>query len=193
MRKKKILIFVAAGVLLSILGEVALNYLGAITESQTLTLGDAIQTVRLVGADTAVKLRSAPTEIHQLHIETEDNPGCGLSARIQQESAALTINLEKSGSWLTRWWCDPDVTISMPETLNLAIDLENLVAELAGEFKNVSIESKHSVISFDGLASYFRLNGSAAIVNLDLDKAMPKDAIALNVGKLISHVSVKNP
>ncbi|MBT9386252.1 hypothetical protein KM176_20445 [Pseudooceanicola sp. CBS1P-1] len=158
------------------------------TTRQTTTLPDTIRKVRLAGDGTALALSTGSGRA--LDVSAEDSFGCQLTASLRQEGDTLEITVSKGGLRLG-FWCDPDVTVVMPENMDLDIALQDLAADLGGDFSDVSITSANSVVNFDGSAAHFSLSGKRAAVKLNFAPDMARDAVKLDVKSLLSQVSFK--
>ncbi|WP_065330634.1 hypothetical protein [Tritonibacter mobilis] len=157
-------------------------------DSQTIALKDAIRTVVLHGDGTALKLTTHAGTTREALLITEDNIGCPLTTSVQADGDQLQISVEK-GPMRIGFWCDPDVTLSLPEGLNLEIGLSNLAADIKGSFERVSIRTGQSVIDFDGRAAHFTLEGRRAAVRLNFPRDMPREAVELDVDTILSQVT----
>lgn len=157
-------------------------------DSQTIALKDVIGTVILHGDGTALKLRTHDSARREARITTEDNIGCPLTSSVHTEGDQLQI-LVKKGPMRIGFWCDPDVTLSLPAGMNLEIGLSNLAADIKGSFEQVLIRTGQSVIDFDGRAAHFTLEGRRAAVRLNFPRDMPREAVELDVDTILSQVT----
>lgn len=157
-------------------------------DQQTIALDSAIATVILKGDGTALRLNTHAGDAREAMLTTEDNIGCALTSSVRTEGDQLLISVEK-GPMRIGFWCDPDVTLSLPQGLNLDIALSNLAADIKGSFERVSIRTGQSVIDFDGRAEHFILEGRRAAVRLNFARDMPRDAVELDVDTILSQVT----
>ncbi|WP_293577473.1 hypothetical protein [Phaeobacter sp.] len=157
-------------------------------DHQTVPIDDLISTVILEGDGTALRLTTHEGTDREARLTTEDNIGCALSSSVRSEGDQLLISIEK-GPMRIGFWCDPDVTLSLPAGLNLDIALSNLAADIKGSFEHVSIRTSQSVIDFDGRAEHFTLEGRRAAVRLNFSRDMPRDAVELDVDTIMSQVT----
>lgn len=156
-------------------------------DTQTRTLAENVTGLRLHGAGTALQVKTVAGRA--LSIETEDSFGCTLSATLtEQEGGILAVEVV-AGGWRFGPWCDPDVTLSMPEGLALEIGLENLAADINGHFGAISITSQSSVVQFEGRASGFQVNGRQAALRLNFPPDMAREAVRIDVPLLMSEIS----
>jgi len=158
------------------------------SDSQSVPLAEAIRTVILQGDGTALKLTTHSGDQREARITTEDNIGCAITSTVRTEGDQLRISVEK-GRMRIGFWCDPDVTLSLPAGLNLDIGLSNLAADIKGSYDQVKIRTGQSVIDFDGSAEHFALQGRRAAVRLNFPRDMPREAVELDVDTILSHVT----
>ncbi|PWC85492.1 hypothetical protein TSH100_15160 [Azospirillum sp. TSH100] len=155
---------------------------------QSVAVSEGVSTVRLSDEKIALHLRTANAGVREVRVSTQDNVGCGLAARIGQDGKKLVIDFERTGITM-RWWCKPVVTVLMPAALDLAIEVDNVVADVGGRFHAVDIKSKVSIIDFQGMAESFRLKSGMAIAKLKFSSGIAREAVALDVGVLLSEVA----
>jgi len=155
-------------------------------ENHVIPLAQDVRTITLRGAGTALKLETSDTKT--INLETEDSFGCTLKADIEQKGDVLEINVVKGG-FRIGFWCDPDVIVAIPDNLGLDIGLENLAADISGKFADVKIRSGQSVINFEGSATHFAMTGDRAAVRLNFSAEMPRDAVKIDVGTLLSDIN----
>ncbi|WP_372394618.1 hypothetical protein ABMY26_01010 [Azospirillum sp. HJ39] len=154
---------------------------------RSVAVSEGVGTVRLSDEKIALHLRTADAGLREVRVSTQDNVGCGLAARISQDGGTLTIGFERTGITM-RWWCKPVVTVVMPAALDLAIEVDNVVADVGGRFRSVDVRSRASIIGFQGVAESFRLKSGVAIAKLNFASGIARDAVALDVGALLSEV-----
>lgn len=152
-------------------------------------LPEKTTTIVMRGGGTALKLSSHKTGSQPLvSIETEDKVGCGLETKVGANGETFEINVIKS-DYRVRVWCDPDIIVSVPENLDMMLDLENLAADISGVYGDFGLKSGQSVINFDGIAKRFTMTGDRAIVRLNFQEYLPRDALTLDVGAIMSSVT----
>lgn len=157
-------------------------------DAHSLRLSDAVQTVRLQGAGTALQVKTSAAADRQLDVAAEDNFGCTLSTRMQEQGDVLVVEVI-AGGWRFGPWCDPDLTVTLPEGLALDIGLENLAADIRGVYGPVNITSQNSVIQFAGSASGFEVSGRRAALRLSFPPDMARDAVKIDVGLVMSDIT----
>ncbi|MCG7622227.1 hypothetical protein [Epibacterium sp. Ofav1-8] len=157
-------------------------------DDQSIPLSAAIRTVILHGDGTALKLTTHADDVREARITTEDNIGCAITSTVETVGDQLKISVEK-GRMRVGFWCDPDVTLSLPAGLSLEIGLTNLAADIRGTYDQVQIRTGQSVIDFDGAAEHFTLHGRRAAVRLNFPRDMPREAVELDVDTILSHVT----
>ena len=99
-------------------------------DSQTIALKDAIRTVVLHGDGTALKLTTHEGTTREALLITEDNIGCPLTSSVQADGDQLQISVQK-GPMRIGFWCDPDVTLSLPSPTQTTAALSGSPCALA--------------------------------------------------------------
>lgn len=184
-RKTKILLGVACAAVVVL--SAAPRLINA-EEHQAMSLPAAITTVALHGDGAALRLGTHTDGERTLDVVTEDNIGCPITSTLVPNGDTLEIHVKKSGARFGPW-CDPDVTVSLPEGLNLTIGLDNLAAEIKGTFEDVAIRTGQSVVDFDGRATHFQMQGDRAAVRLNFAMDMAREAVDIDVGSIMSQVT----
>lgn len=165
------------------------------SETQTTQLGVGAKTLRLVGAETALRLSSSSEAVGalggQLVVTTNNSLGCTLSAKVDQTGDTVVITLSKSGYQLS-WWCDPELTLVVPPQMNLSVAVDKMVADMRGDFAAIDIASSKSVINFVGRASRFHLRGVASITRLSFAHGIKAEDVDISVPMMLSHVSFED-
>ena len=166
----------------------ALSAAAQADDAHSYPLADAVHTVRLQGAGTALQVKTRAASDRQLDVIAEDNFGCTLSTRMRQQDDVLVVEVI-AGGWRFGPWCDPDLIVTLPEGLALDIGLENLAADIRGVYGPVNITSQNSVIQFAGSASGFEVSGRRAALRLSFPPEMARDAVKIDVGLVMSDIT----
>ena len=183
-RKTKILL-AAAGATLAMLG--AAPHLVQADANQTLRLAPEMRSVALLGDGTALDLTTHDAQDRGVTLSTEDSFGCATRATLVPTGDRLEIHVEK-GPYLRAPWCDPAVTLSVPEGIDLTIGLDKMAASITGSYGDVDIRTGQSLLDFDGSAAHFHMQGHRAALRLTLPHDMPRDAVELDVSSALSQV-----
>ena len=157
-------------------------------DRQVMPLDDTVTAIRLVGAETALLVRADSDADGAVSVMTENSIGCGLDARLTRDGSTLVITISKSGV-TARWWCDPDLTVHLPNGLDLSVGLDNFVGDIRGDFAGIDIDSGMSIVNFTGRATRFHMKGAASIARLNFAADMRREDVDIDVPSLMSHVS----
>lgn len=185
-RKSKIIVAVCSLIVLFLVARLVLNRLRH-EEHQTISLNHDVGRVELRGTGVPLHLATGEVATHDIKLETSDRFGCSLHARANQNGKTVAIEIIKGD--FRPFWCDPDVRITLPQTMNIDIGLEQLAADISGNYSDIHIRSRHAVINFDSSATHFAMQGHDAAVRLNFTSFIPRDAVQLDVDHLAQSVN----